>query len=740
MVCAITSPSAGATVSQGTPVQITGTISQAGTVVVKLGAAVLGAATIAGLNWSFSWTPQVGDIGSATINAVGTATVTGSVDTAPGVTVTVAAASDPTNLAGSANLSLWLRADKGITLGVTMVKASNLSGGVVTLGGTLAQATPAYVIVMVTGNETTCKVALSVTGGTTFLTNPADGTLLFTPAQAATAFAAVALTLSFGAGTYNLGTYYNATVASWTDQKGGFVFANATASQQPVLNYARAGGQLSVKWDATRSTNLKCSTAGVAAAWAATNPAFSLYVGMRSGSAATAVGGIIGVGITGNAAAFWHLYNATNTWETFSGNGSAAGTITADTRYMVEYFHTGTAESLIASGVTVKNATAQSLNLTSAIDTVVLGATAINGAAGNFGDAYIDEYVVYNANNHATTAPALPNYLNARYVDLISTAIPDASFSDHMARTVAVVPPTDVPNDYRQSIGLFDRLKYTVPPGVTGVAVTAVPSFDSQSTAIPLNKVLVWLDGVKQTPLTYSGVLGLAATQTFALNGSAHTIELECEASIVGVSGVGGSLTLVAPAAPNTRYFAVGDSITRGYLATDWNGWSDQVRHALSSATYGTTIWGVIGQTLFNYANTSGVANTTAATIAALLDGTAKNIVDISLSTNDWGAGVTAANILTYFQNIVAAIHTASPSAKIILSTPILRTGEATPNAGGATLANYRTQIASVVTANNTFCTLFDGSVYSPGGDGIHPADSTYAQMAVDKKALILTL
>lgn len=91
IACAITSPTAGATLTQGTPFTITGTINTPGSVVVKLGSATLGSATMAGLNWSYSWTPLVGDVGAQTLNATATATYGGVTGNAGGVSITVAA-------------------------------------------------------------------------------------------------------------------------------------------------------------------------------------------------------------------------------------------------------------------------------------------------------------------------------------------------------------------------------------------------------------------------------------------------------------------------------------------------------------------------------------------------------------------------------------------------------------------------------------------------------------------------
>lgn len=71
--CAITSPAPAASLTQGVPVTIAGTLTGAAVAVqVKLGASVLGTASINGLTWSFSWTPQPGNVGAQTLNATAT--------------------------------------------------------------------------------------------------------------------------------------------------------------------------------------------------------------------------------------------------------------------------------------------------------------------------------------------------------------------------------------------------------------------------------------------------------------------------------------------------------------------------------------------------------------------------------------------------------------------------------------------------------------------------------------------
>jgi hypothetical protein len=74
--CAITSPAAGAGLTQGTPVTITGLVFGAVVLLqVKLGPTVLGAASIVGNTWSYVYTPQAGDVGAQTINATATNSV-----------------------------------------------------------------------------------------------------------------------------------------------------------------------------------------------------------------------------------------------------------------------------------------------------------------------------------------------------------------------------------------------------------------------------------------------------------------------------------------------------------------------------------------------------------------------------------------------------------------------------------------------------------------------------------------
>jgi hypothetical protein len=117
--CAFTSPAVGATVTQGTPVTITGALSAGAAVVqVKLGSTLLGSAAIDGLTWSYTWTPQSGDIGAQTLNAVATAP-SGAIAVAPGVAITVASGFTGDFAALAVSFGLTVRAHYRSDLGVS---------------------------------------------------------------------------------------------------------------------------------------------------------------------------------------------------------------------------------------------------------------------------------------------------------------------------------------------------------------------------------------------------------------------------------------------------------------------------------------------------------------------------------------------------------------------------------------------------------------------------------------------
>lgn len=655
----------------------------------------------------------------------------------------------PLNLAGNANLGGWLIANSGITLGTTLLKTG--TGGAITISGTsgagLAQSSAVHGIIMSTGQltGTIATIAWSTDGGLTF-----QPTIPIT----ATMDLGNGITAAIPAATYNIGTIYEATVAQWVEQKNGYVFSQATVTKQPVLRRTSSG--LEVVPDGV-DDELVSTTAGVATSFAVTSAPFSLFIAMRSGRLAGATSNIFTASQSNAATKLYNLFTNSAAWNTFTGGAanSGAGVIVASTRYVVELWNTGTQANLIANGVQQITNVAQVPGLNNTVNQVTLFGANSNGTPSQWGDNAISEVIWYTGNQHAVTSIPITAYLNSRWAATASVTIPDASFFDQngVAATTSINPVAWAPNDYRiwlpdrlvsaanantSSPAAFRRVKVSVPAGVTALQVSAVPYLTAIS--IPSYQVAAYADGsITPTILSFPGAFGLKQVATLGLDGSAHTIELEDRAAIVGATGVGGTVTTVTPGAPNTRVVIYGDSIVDGHLSSDPSkGWSVLVRHALDPAIYATTIWGIPSKQGSDDCATSPLVTASVAALGAMFDGTSKNILVDAFGTNDYGLGnKSAANYAIWKGNQYDALHAAFPSLKILVLSPIKRGNETAINGGGSTLPDFRTVLQAVVSARSTYCTYLGGdtvitianTVYLQT-DLLHPNDFGYATMS----------
>jgi hypothetical protein len=175
--CAITSPAPGASVTQGSPTTITGTLTGAAVVVqVKLGAVVLGSASIVGLTWSYSWTPQSGDLGAQTLNATATS-AGGAQASAAGVAVTVQANS-PAGILGS-QPAWWLDASAGTLTdagGGVCSQWADSSTGHTAVNFTFSGAQRPTIISGGLNAKNTLRFSTSQRGGNASFVTPAPGT------------------------------------------------------------------------------------------------------------------------------------------------------------------------------------------------------------------------------------------------------------------------------------------------------------------------------------------------------------------------------------------------------------------------------------------------------------------------------------------------------------------------------------------------------------------------------------
>lgn len=647
------------------------------------------------------------------------------------------AANDPTTLPGSAALVTVGRFDRGITLGGTMLRTSG-AVGVVTLtsASNLAQAKAIYVIIRYPGGTVGGGIAtfdVSLDAGATFVGNAI-------PLTATALIPGTDITLNFAAATYTVGSQFRATVAQVIDYKFGFVFANATITQQPVLDYI--SGRFCLLFDGV-DDRLDCTTAGVNA-WVQGNDLpytiaqvtrYPGFINNNTGAlfaSSTSTGAKLTFG--SSTPSTWLATKAGDDGVVVNAGGGGGGTpVVANTTYISECSSTGTAVTVTANGAaTTITATAQDSATATTLDKLSMGCGSTGGHP-----YWLFEFACYSGNQRAVLQPVI-DYMTARYADQPSTAITLPFYFDTGSVVDAtVVPATKAPNDYIKYSQFYPDVRGTIAPGVTSLGVTALPYLNGGSGFGVRGEIGVYLDGaITPTVLDFSAApLGGKTTQNVTLDGAAHTVRIDADAALYSVSGV----TLTAASAPNTRVLLLGDSITYGFQAIGvdlpFSSWAEIVKASLNQATYGTTNFGVQGIALNNYAVNGPTITTTVATVQALMDGTSKNILVIALGTNDYAnlGGSTSVAFGVQLTNLVAALNTAMPALKILLFSPTNRNVE-TANGGGSTLPNYRTATQAVATANPTFCTYLDGNgIITVPGDlnaDPHPNTSGYAKIS----------
>jgi len=200
--------------------------------------------------------------------------------------------------------------------------------------------------------------------------------------------------------------------------------------------------------------------------------------------------------------------------------------------------------------------------------------------------------------------------------------------------------------------------------------------------------------------------------------------------------------TTTVAALPTQRLVVYGDSIAAGLMPygganvfpTGYSvrdGWTSRLKNVFGGAVFAEAIG---GRQFINdgYVATGGVLSTSAGNIA-LRAGLIAHFVTmgatrvlVEMGTNDWGAGKSAVDFGVAYAAFLDDLHAALPSCVIDCVTMFPRSGETTPNAGGATLPQYRTTIGTVCAARTWVRSVIDGSAVLTGTlgamtDGVHP-------------------
>jgi len=200
-------------------------------------------------------------------------------------------------------------------------------------------------------------------------------------------------------------------------------FTQATATNQPLWEATGYSGMPSVLYDGVDNFMFGPAALATALVGGDDNP-HSIFTSIEF----TAINSLEIIFCCANGASNNRLYDAfaNNTgpvWQiNKDGDGAgglssaSGGTPLASTRYLLEIHHTGTAVTLVANGSTIINAVAQDV-LTVTVDNFSIACTMLLGAAANFANLRMANWVACNV-NLLTDAPrlaAMRAYQSARY-------------------------------------------------------------------------------------------------------------------------------------------------------------------------------------------------------------------------------------------------------------------------------------------------------------------------------------
>jgi lysophospholipase L1-like esterase len=195
------------------------------------------------------------------------------------------------------------------------------------------------------------------------------------------------------------------------------------------------------------------------------------------------------------------------------------------------------------------------------------------------------------------------------------------------------------------------------------------------------------------------------------------------------------STRLVEPVREGRRLAIYGDSISCGYFTTlpPTRSWPQLLRSRFGSVTQESSA----GRQLHDDATTTAAL----AELVRRLSTFDATDYWLAIGTNDWGnSSWTAAAFGSAYQSLLDNLHAAAPRARIYCQSPLVRSGESTPNGNGEALSAFRAQINSAAAARPAFTTYVDGtSILSLSDlpDGVHPDDATTSKYADYVNALL---
>lgn len=208
-------------------------------------------------------------------------------------------------------------------------------------------------------------------------------------------------------------------------------------------------------------------------------------------------------------------------------------------------------------------------------------------------------------------------------------------------------------------------------------------------------------------------------------------------------------LSITPPGIPNKRVVVKGDSISIGQ-AVDVGPHKNpgfQCWNMLMRAN-GSGVFGLINNsygvgTYHDLCFNAGAITAAVTQLVSECDGLSSNMLEFTLGTNDYGlnAWVSVAAFQTALGNLMDAIHTALPSALVMVMTPLTRLNETTNNASGWNLPQLRTAI-NTVASSRAWMIVADGTTFVTfpanfEAAGLHPNTAGQAQFEASSRAFI---
>jgi hypothetical protein len=293
-------------------------------------------------------------------------------------------------------------------------------------------------------------------------------------------------------------------------------------------------------------------------------------------------------------------------------------------------------------------------------------------------------------------------------------------------------------------------LSLAVSAGITQLTVNVLSDSATQDPSADYNPGL-YIDGVWSAELVVVNQAGINAI-AINLDGSAHTLEIwnsyqgfKQGSFVYSYSVTGGAGTVTVNPVTTTARMGVlyTDSIGCAALAVPATqlGWTPRLR-ALYPGRLAIEGWG--GRALWDDSGTlpgqqglGSIANLAACLTGFVAGGTTRDVL-IQIGVNDalfGGLGRwSAASFGTALAQLLDAIHAADTGARVFLASPLITNSEATVNAFGNTLPQYRTQ-CSTAASGRAWVTFTDGTTMMTatgiGADPLHPVNVGHQAVAL---------